>query len=105
MDGRWPVNPGDWNWDGWILDDAEEILVMHSAATNYGWGGVGSFMWPLCTRENVDVYPSCPSAASMYWNGRGMPEAVIDAHTEIRFDRHRVGVSTQHGMQFHSYTR
>lgn len=105
MDGRWPVSPGDWNWDGWILDDAEEILVVHSAATRYGYGGKGSFMWPLCTRENVDIYPSCPYAASMYWNGQGMPEVMVDAHTEIRFDRHRVGVSTQHGMEFYSYTR
>jgi len=105
MDGRWPASPGEWVRDGWLTDNAEELMVVHSSANRYGYGGSGSFIWPLCTRENVDIYPSCENAAISYYGAQFVPDIELRAHTQIRFENRTIAICCPHGMEFHSYVR
>lgn len=105
MDGKWPVSPGNWYTDGWVTDNIEELMIIHSSANNYGYGGTGSFIWPLCTKENVDIYPSCEEAAYSYSGGQFIPDIDILTHTKIRFNRNQVSICCPYGMEFTAYAR
>lgn len=101
LSGRWPTNDGErrsWNV---ALDDFEEIMVTHSKATNYGTSA-GTFIWPTCTRENVQLYACNHDPAYDPSN----INADIDAFTGLAFDGDRsVTIQCTRGMRYQAYGR
>lgn len=98
LDGIWPKpQPGSWLID---YEKMEDLLVVHSnSRTNYHVGR-GAFIWPLCTRENVDLTLTTPDVAY----GNGAPMADTEARVSLYFSNNAITINPLH-VSFTAYIR